>query len=207
MAIFNSLVQNKLQSMPIISLYKERLKKIKDVPIKKTVYILEREYGITTAADKRPYLATGGIVGFEKNGCIGILISDTKNKLASLAHLFDNQIFSQAFDTIIVHLEKYGLKQFECFIIRPTENPDIANQILSTQNKYHKNKKLISPFQRISELDIVFDTRKNILYESPINLHLPYEEIKYYGNRKIISGSIFNATSKQLDCCYEPKNH
>lgn len=189
-----------------IPLFKKSLKKIKEVPISKTVYILEREYGLTCANDSRPFLATGGIAGFGKDGCIGILIYNPKLKLAGLAHLFDNKIFSKAFDTIIKNMEQHGLRQFYTHIIRPTESPEIKDQILNTQKKYLSNKKLLSPFQRIPELDIVFDTRNQTLYKKPLNLYLPYSEIKHYGKREIRSGSIFNALDTQLDRCYNLNN-
>ncbi len=189
-----------------IPLLKKSLKKIKEVPISKTVYILEREYGLTHANDSRPFLATGGIAGFGKDGCIGILIYNPELKLASLAHLFDNKIFSKSFDTIVKKMKQHGLQEFYTYIIRPTENPEIKDQILDTQKKYLKNKKLLSPFQRIPELDIVFDTRNQTLYKKPLNLYLPYNEMNYYGKRIIRGGSIFSATNSQLDCCYNLNN-
>jgi hypothetical protein len=175
------------------------------ISIDNTVFILEREYGITRADDERPILMTAGILGFGEMGCTGILFYDPDTRLGSLTHLYHNDRFSETAEEVLKHMEKHGSRKHRGYIIRPFENPNIRDQLVETQRSLLESGKIVSPFELFPEQTIVFDTRDGQFSKRPSGLNLPSIEGRPYGNRIIREGNVVYTNPAPMSCCYEPK--
>lgn len=175
------------------------------ISIDNTVFVLEREYGITNAEDERPILMTAGILGYGNVGCIGILFYDPNSRVGTLVHLVQNHRFSQTVDEVLKHLSMHKGRRFFGYIIRPTENPEISDQIRETERILLENQTLIQPFEQIPVQTVVFDTRDGSFYQRPDDLYVPSIERRPYGNRVIRNGDLVYTNPSLLSCCYEPR--